>query len=124
MLKLTSISSALAALMIAALLPGCGGITVAPASPPIASVVPTTTKPVDLGYNDPRTLEVDLKTKLNDANAKSPTLKGVTATDVVCVSSGEHLFDCSFTMSDPALSTVHTYLVAADGKTFVSKAGQ
>ena len=110
--------------MITALLSGCGGITVAPTSPPTASVVPTTTQPVDLGYNDPRTLEVDLKTKLNDANAKSPALAGVTVTDVVCVSSGEHLFDCSFTMSDPALSTVHTYLVAADGKTFVSKAGQ
>ena len=124
MLKLTSVSSALAVLMIASVLSGCGGTNAAQPTAPATSPVATTTEPVDLGYNDPRTLEESITTKFNEASAKNPTLAGVTLTEVVCVSSGEHLFDCSFSMSDPALSTVHTFLVAADGKTFVSKAGQ
>ena len=86
----------------------------------IYSAEPTT--PADLGYNDPAKLEAAITTFYNEEWAKKPSLKGLTVAQVICVSSGEHLFDCSTTTSDPDVHTLDTFVVAADGQSYVAKA--
>lgn len=83
--------------------------------------------PDPVGYNDPRNLETAITAKADEMVADPNSdfyLPGVTVTLAVCVPSGEHLFDCSVQFSEPAMHFNLTYLVSADGLTFVSKAGQ
>jgi len=82
--------------------------------------VPTTpsTKPVARNYNDPRTLEKALTASINTVAAENGP-GGERVSSTACVSSGEHLFDCSYTWTPYGFTTPkETVVVTEDGSSY------
>jgi hypothetical protein len=99
--------------------------------PDVASVdpAPAVTTPT-LDYNDPATLDAAILARFNDPANDKPGVGPFRATAVDCVSSAPHIFDCRYSLDAATAAlvgenySIASYVVSADGTTFIAKAGQ
>lgn len=79
--------------------------------------------PAPTGYNDPQLLGAEVRKQFNN----DPQNTVLTTTSIVCIRSGTSTFDCALRVTDGKdfnHTILASYVVSADGLSFLGKAGQ